>query len=95
MRHSGVGAPASALSSPRGALHHLGALLFYRVTEAAGAVEAMSALLSRISPHRAFNVLLLAWASRLSCKVWVVMACPLPSWRRFWWAQASHHWPHL
>lgn len=38
-----------------------GALLFYRVTEAAGAVEAMSALLSRISPHRAFNVLLLAW----------------------------------
>jgi len=38
-----------------------GALLFYRVTEAAGAVKAMSTLLSHISPHRAFNVLLLAW----------------------------------
>ena len=38
-----------------------GALLFYRVTEAAGVIEAMGALLTRISPHRAFHVLLLAW----------------------------------
>lgn len=39
-----------------------GALLFYRVTEAAGVIQAMSELLTRISPHRAFHVLLLAWA---------------------------------
>lgn len=38
-----------------------GALFFYRVTEAAGAVAAMSELLTRISPHRPFHVLLLAW----------------------------------
>ncbi len=38
-----------------------GALLFYRVTEAAGVIEAMATLLTRISPHRAFHVLLLAW----------------------------------
>ncbi len=38
-----------------------GALLFYRVTEAAGAVQAMSEVLTRISPHRAFQALLLAW----------------------------------
>ncbi len=38
-----------------------GALLFYRVTEAAGAVKAMSTLLTHLAPHRAFQVLLLAW----------------------------------
>lgn len=38
-----------------------GALLFYRVTEAAGAIHAMSELLTQLSPHRAFHVLLLAW----------------------------------
>ncbi|MBN1259389.1 MAG: L-lactate permease [Anaerolineae bacterium] len=38
-----------------------GALLFYRVTEAAGTIQALSTLLQKISPNRALQILLLAW----------------------------------
>jgi lactate permease len=38
-----------------------GALLFYRVTEAAGTITSMGELLPRLSSNRALQVLLLAW----------------------------------
>jgi len=38
-----------------------GALLFYRVTDATGAVKAMSTLLRHLSPAQAFQAIILAW----------------------------------
>ncbi len=38
-----------------------GALLFYRVTETVGTIQSMAELLKRLSPSRAFQVLLIAW----------------------------------
>lgn len=39
-----------------------GALFFFRITEANGSLNAMSAMLQHISPGKTFQVLLLAWA---------------------------------
>ena len=64
----GAGLPVLVYAQARGLLLTLyvlyiiwGALAFFRVTEAGGAVRAIGAVLPRLTPDRSFQVLLLGW----------------------------------
>jgi lactate permease len=59
-----------------------GALLFFRVTDEAGAVTAVGAGLPRLTPDRGMQALLLGWVFSTFLQGWGALACRSPSSRR-------------